>query len=220
MHTIASTLYHAFLAVISPPFCTHCGTFLPCRAVLCDPCCKKIKPIVTKLVPVTGKYPVTLFAISSYEDPLKSLILAKSYRDHVASAQLGQLVWELTDIRNVPFDCIVPIPLHWRRFAKRGYNQTAEIARIIAQKSGKPLINALKRTTHRPFQAQVERDERDENVKGAFILKPHKKELLAGKHVLIVDDLFTTGATMKTATRELIRSKPSQITAVVACRTR
>jgi len=147
------------------------------------------------------------------------MVLAKSYRCHVTSRQLGELIWELTDIANISFDYIVPIPLHWRRFASRGYNQTAEMAQVIAQKSNTPLIHALKRINNRPFQSHVTPEKRHENVCGAFKLREHCKEQLAGKHVLIVDDLFTTGATMKSAAREIVRARPDQITAVVACRT-
>jgi len=219
MYTIATSIYHTLLALISPPFCARCGSFLTRRIALCKECRQVIQPVVSVAVPVTQKYAITLLAISRYQEPIKSLVLAKSRRDHVASAQLGQLLWELTNIKHLSFDCIVPIPLHWRRHAERGYNQANEMARIIAQKSGKPLINALRRTTHRPFQSQVAQDQRQENVRGAFSLRSESKELMYGKRILIVDDLFTTGATMKTAARELIRANPAQLTAVVACRT-
>jgi len=219
MHTIATSLYNTLLKLISPPFCARCGGFLSKRLILCEACRQRIQPVVSTTVPVTKKYQITLLALCRYEEPIKSLVLAKSRRDHVASAQIGQLVWELTNLKNMPFDCIVPIPLHWRRFAERGYNQSYEMARIIAQKSDKPIVNALRRTTHRPFQSQVNQKQRQENVRGAFTVHSRHKNLITGKRILIVDDLFTTGATMKTAARELVRARPAQLIAIVACRT-
>jgi len=177
-----------------------------------------MQPLATVTIPVTAKYQVKLFSASAYREPLKSLVLAKSRRDHVASAQLGQLIWQLTDIRNIPFDYVIPIPLHWRRYATRGYNQATEIARVIAHESGTHLLDALVRIKHRPFQSHVRSDERQGNVAGAFILRPAYKQILKNKKILLVDDLYTSGATMKVAARELIRARPAQLSAVVACR--
>lgn len=159
-----------------------------------------------------------VFAISDYKDPIKSLILAKSSSNIVASNQLGNLIWELTYVRNIAFDYMIPVPLHWTRYAKRGFNQSEEIANILAEKSGKPISKLLKRVKRTPFQSKIMVQARVGNVADAFQLKKLRENVYEGKHLLLIDDLSTTGSTLKFAARELIKLKPASITAVVAAR--
>ena len=218
IHTIASALYNRYLSLISPPFCAGCNLILTDRFVLCDRCKRLVRPVATTSIPVTKKYSVKLFAASGYAEPLKSLVLAKSHGNRTAAGLLGQLAWQMTDVRNASFDYIVPVPLHWLRFARRGYNQAAEMARVIAKESEQPLLHAVKRTAHRPFQSQIARELRSGNVCGAFSLRKKYKDQIRDKHILIIDDLVTTGATLRATARELIRARPASLTALVACR--
>lgn len=206
--------------LIAPPYCMACKKFLSQRDVFCAECVRLIKPVISHDLKVTDALTVKVFAIGPYADPLKQLILSKSWSNSVASRQLGQLMWELTYIKNVPFDLIVPIPLHWKRFAWRGYNQSEEMAHELASKKNVPVVNLLKRTRHTPFQSVGSMEKRVENVKEAFLLKI-PKELRAdyvGKHILLIDDLLTTGATIRAAAKELNKLKPASITVIVAAR--
>jgi ComF family protein len=205
--------------IIAPPFCRACQIFLSHDDVLCAECHAGIAPLISTEVFITPKYSCKVFAVGKYEDPLKPLILAKSWSDRSASHQLGQLVWEKTYIRHQEFDFIVPVPLHWTRFSYRGFNQAQELAQVLAHKSGKPVLNALTRTRRTPFQSAVSAAQREANVNRVFALNELNKEQLKDKHILLVDDLMTTGATLKSAARELIRCKPASIKAVVVCRT-
>jgi len=92
-------------------------------------------------------------------------------------------------------DCIIPLPLARRRQRQRGYNQSEEIAKGVAQISGLPIeTDAARRIVDNPSQTGFNREERRANVQGIFrITKPEK---LRGRHVLIVDDVITTGATL------------------------
>ena len=112
----------------------------------------------------------------------------------------------------------VPIPLHWTRFAWRGYNQADEIAQVLAQKRGKPVVHLLQRIQRTRYQAELESPQRKENVKKAFTLRVADKNLYQDKHIILVDDLMTTGATLQAAAKELFKLKPASITAVVVCR--
>lgn len=92
-------------------------------------------------------------------------------------------------------DVVAPVPLHFRRMFSRGYNQAAYIAEGISKELGKPLdINLIKRTRHNPSQTKQAREGRWENVHGIFSV-PHRKKP-EGKHILLVDDVLTTGATI------------------------
>jgi len=157
-------------------------------------------------------------AIMEYRDPLKHLILTKSRSDIVTAYDIGHLMFEYTNIRHLNFDYIVPIPLHWTRYAWRGFNQAEEMSKILAHKSGKPLVHLIKRKRSTPFQSSLASFKRADNVKDVFAINAHDPALYQGKHLLLVDDLMTTGSTLKEAGKTLLKLKPRSITAVVACR--
>lgn len=94
------------------------------------------------------------------------------------------------------FDGIVPVPLHWFKYLRRGYNQSEVFARGIAEVLGIPVCKVLQRKTYRKSQTKVTQHEaRSLNVEGVFALKEHKAEEYAGQHLLLVDDVLTTGST-------------------------
>lgn len=159
-----------------------------------------------------------VYAVAAYQRTLKRLILAKGWHDERASIVLGKLVWQNTMLPHIPFDIIVPIPLHWKRFAHRGYNQSELIAQELSVLSGKPVCLALTRTKATVFQSLLTGEERKENVKNAFELTEQARELIQGKRVLVVDDLMTSGATLQAAAKELNRCKPQSIKGAVAGR--
>lgn len=159
-----------------------------------------------------------VLAVSDYQNPLRKLILAKRYRKKIAATQLGELIWQMTYVQKTMFDVIVPIPLHWTRYAWRGYNQAAEIGQVLSNQSGKPLVDMLSRVERTPFQATLNKIERAQNMRHIFKLGNSNKELYRDKHILIVDDLLTTGATMREAARTLLALRPAAISGVVGCR--
>lgn len=218
---VLSFLYKQIMYLIVPPFCVYCKQWLSERLIFCMRCNDLIQPIVSTQIAITASVSMSIFAISPYQEPLKSLILAKLQSQRLSSLQLGALMWELTSLDNLNFDFIVPIPLHWTRYAHRGYNQAEVIASIIAQKSGKPLVNLLKRRKRTLFQAQLSVEERSLNLQDAFDLTISQEDLkrYSGKIILLVDDLMTTGSTFKTAAKKLLLVKPANIYGVVACRT-
>lgn len=93
-------------------------------------------------------------------------------------------------------DLIVPVPLHKKRFAERGFNQAASIANMLAEELDLPVTStALVRSRHTPHQAQLKREERFKNVDRAFAFSEYVS--VAEKRILLVDDVYTTGATMQ-----------------------
>lgn len=100
-------------------------------------------------------------------------------------------------------DVLVPVPLHQRKYAERGYNQSKIIAEGMGEVMGKPLaVGALQRIRYTQSQTQMSREERIDNVSKAFALDPRVK--LEGKHVLLIDDVLTTGATLEAAAHALL----------------
>ncbi|HLV41298.1 MAG TPA: phosphoribosyltransferase family protein [Brumimicrobium sp.] len=96
-------------------------------------------------------------------------------------------------------DALLPIPVHSKKEFSRGYNQSLLIAQGLSEVLGIPVVDALYRKTHDESQTRKNKDERYQNVKGKFGLK--KKGLEGYHHVMIVDDVLTTGATLEFATR-------------------
>jgi predicted amidophosphoribosyltransferase len=117
-------------------------------------------------------------------------------------------------------DCVVPVPLHWWRRAQRGFNQAEELARETAKLGGWEMRNVLRRVRRTGAQATISAPTvREENVKGAFVCVDG--EAMAGKHVWLVDDVATTGATLHAASlalRQLPKElRPASIGAAVVC---
>ena len=97
---------------------------------------------------------------------------------------------------------IVPVPLHRRRFAERGFNQAEQIAECLGVCLGKPVENLLRRTRYTEKQAGLKREARLKNVQSAFAISKSIYEV-KNKSVLLVDDVFTTGSTMQECARVL-----------------
>lgn len=167
---------------------------------------------------ITKNYSIVVFAAAAYQDIIQELICAKLQRKIYASRQLGILIWERSDIAVQQFDYIVPVPLHWRRFLERGYNQADEIARVLSQKSGKPVLRCLERVRATPTQAGLSAQARSENVDDAFAVKKRYAPVVRNARILLVDDVLTTGSTMRACVRALRMKRPSAITAAVAGR--
>jgi predicted amidophosphoribosyltransferase len=104
------------------------------------------------------------------------------------------------------------------RYASRGYNQAEEIARVLGSYAQKPVSSLVRRTHHTQFQSRIPFGSRHENVQDAFMLCVKNPKLYQGKHIIIVDDLMTSGATLRMVAKELLKLYPASITAVVAAR--
>jgi len=104
-------------------------------------------------------------------------------------------------IKKMAVDTVVPVPLHWMRRWHRGYNQVEVLAQALADAlrvTHRPRL--LRRTRPTPFQTSLTPTARRENVRGAFAARYLRKDLLVGRTILVVDDVFTTGATVNAAT--------------------
>lgn len=100
-------------------------------------------------------------------------------------------------------DCIVPVPLTFLRLFRRGYNQSTELAKGIGDVTGIPVVtDALKRTRFKTSQTRLTREERIKNTENAFTLGKNATAL-EGRHVLLVDDVITTGATTTGCARQI-----------------
>lgn len=117
-------------------------------------------------------------------------------------------------------DHIVPVPLAADRLAERGFNQAWEMARRLPIKPGQTLLpDALVRLRAGPSQHRLNRAQRLGNLAGVMVAHPSRSGQLAGRHVLLIDDVSTTGATLQAAGRALRQAGAREVSALVLART-
>ena len=115
-----------------------------------------------------------------------------------------------------PFDALVPVPLHHVRFREREFNQAEELARQISKPAGVPLMNALKRIRYTTTQTKLVRSERMENLRGAFRVRQNAD--VKDRHLVLVDDVFTTGSTVEECSRVLLRAGAASVRVITVAR--
>ena len=153
-----------------------------------------------------------------YQEPLDRVVLGLKFRRlRFLGEQLGAALAERLGRDPPPVDAVVPVPLHWRRQLERGYNQADEIARAVATSLTLPRLRALRRRRSTRPQMELPRDKRDANLQAAFICRSPKR--IAGRAILLVDDVLTTGATLDQAARCLQAAGSGPIFAAVVART-
>ena len=113
-------------------------------------------------------------------------------------------------------DIITPVPLHWARKQKRGYNQAEWLSRGIVSQMGNIELctDILIRKKHTRTQVKLDKSERWKNVKGAFVIAEGKGEIIRGKSVILVDDIITTGATTASCTEALLKAGAKSVKVV------
>jgi ComF family protein len=168
---------------IVPPVCRRCGSPLAEEGL-----CHRCRTVPSNLNGV--------LAVAIFSDPIRQAIHALKYENNTTlAAPLGEMMvdtWRRSDLPDA--DLIVPVPLHRRRYAERGYNQAILLARVLGHGLGLPVDNrTLVRLRATPPQVGLTQVERKRNVEGAFACLGSPK----GKTIVVVDDVCTTGATLE-----------------------
>ena len=164
-------------------------------------------------------------AASRYNDAIASLILRLKHGDRLDIAPLLSQWMMNAWLSSAPpsVDYILPVPLHWKRQLARRYNQSLELAKPLEKQFDAKLWPDLI-IRHRATQQmrQMTRRERQKNVANSFSLAPQirkkSRKLLHGRHVLLVDDVMTSGATLRAVAGTLRRANAIKVSILVACR--
>lgn len=231
--------FHALFSLFFPDDCRVCGRPLQdvTRIPLCRECLLPPEPFRAEYfcascrTPFLNAFPLdsqgrcalcrqglrgfdAAYCFGSYEGLLREWIhLYKYGRVKTMRRPLGELLAAALP-RDERFDAVVPVPLHWRRRWRRGFNQSELLARAIARSRGVPVIAALRRVRHTATQTGLSNTSRRRNVAGAFQVRLP----VAGKRILLIDDVMTTGSTVAACAGALRRAGALRIVVLTVAR--
>jgi competence protein ComFC len=187
---------YAELPRLEPPYCRLCSQ--PLEGEMCGRC--RVRPPA-----IDG-----IRAPFLMRDSIRRAVLRLKYNNLRALAPtLGALLADFVKEMNIQADVVVPVPLHRKRLAERGYNQAGLLAKELAKVTSLRTLNALERVRSSPPQARaLTSDQRRVNVHNAFVLGG---ESVRGLRVLLLDDVCTTGATLGAAAQVLTEAGAASV---------
>ena len=199
------------LAFIAPPYCERLGTpfgYDPGPGVLS-----------TEAVANPPAFARARAAVR-YDDVASKLVHSLKYGDRLDLAPtMGRWMAQAGRELTKDADALVPVPLHWRRLWARRFNQAAALAREISQASNVPVLDdTLKRLRATPQQVGLNRTDRATNVQGAFAVPDERRAAVVDRRLVLVDDVLTSGATVDTCTRALLRAGAARVDVLVFAR--
>ena len=230
------------LDLLYPPACLACRRAIAAHGGLCPECWRAVRfierPYCERLGrPLAADYsageggrflspearldpPVfdRLRAVACFEEgPIRTLVHRLKYGDRPElAAPMGRWMARAGEELLDEADLLIPIPLHRLRLARRRFNQSAVLAREIARQCGAPLETAiLLRVKPTPPQVGLGAELRAVNMRGAFAVDRRRKRGLAGRRVVLVDDVATSGATLNAAAGVLLRAGAERVDALV-----
>ena len=228
------------LDVALPPLCPSCREPLGDGVGLCASCWSKLSliepPYCARLgIPFTydpGPGLLSMEAIANppaydraraavrYDDIARALVHQFKYGDRLDLApMMGRWMARAGGELLVETDGLIPVPLHWRRLWARRFNQSAALAGVISGLAGVPMLHdALRRVRATPQQVGLSREQRADNVQGAFRVPPERKSEVIGRRLILIDDVLTSGATVDTCARALLRAGAAHVDVLVFAR--
>jgi len=230
----ALSLFKKLVDLVIPLQCVKCGGLLDTKEGLCTSCWSSISFISKPYCGCCGRpfdfeiednalcgacsshSPLFTSARSvfTYSAESKHLILKFKHTDSISGAPLFA-EWMTRQLEEIKDPLCIPVPLHWTRLFMRTYNQAGLLALEIAKRKDwtyAPFF--LKRKRRTPSQGYLSKIERIKNVENAFLVPEKKKKQLTGKTVLLVDDVFTTGATLNACTKVLLKNGAKDVHAI------
>lgn len=243
--TLATSVWsagRAALDLLLPPACLTCDAPVDAPGRFCadcfaltgfvtEPCCRrcgvpfvhaaqggaeKLCPLCRDRPPPWGRARAAL----RYDAQARRIVLPLKYGDRTEhAAALAPLMARAGAALLRDAELLVPVPLHGRRLIQRRYNQAALLAREVARLTAKPVLpDALKRTRVTVSLGDLSAAERARVVDGAFAVRPERAGSVAGRKMLLIDDVLTSGATCAACTRALFAAGASAVDVLVAAR--
>lgn len=215
-----SPIFQAIIDYALPPRCPGCGAVTPGDYQLCAGCWQSVDflgapncvrcgiPVETEGLicgPCLAAPPKHdgVRAVMAYGDVARQVVLRLKYNRRISNARTMAMLMAWHVRPNEPV-LLIPVPLHRWRIWQRGYNQAALIASHLAKISGNAmLIDGLHRVRATRSLAGLSRKARAKEVRAAFRINPKHKPRVKGAHILLVDDVYTSGATTNACARVL-----------------
>lgn len=194
------------ITLIEPPVCSKCGT--PCQAFLCDECYHREYAFERAR------------SAGVFDGALREAIHALKYRSYEAVAEpLAEIMARAfagTGLARYA-DVLVPIPIHASRLLEHGFNHSELLAHLLSRRIGVPVEpDVLRKVRKTAQQVDLPREERALNIQGSFAAE--RSDRIAGKRVLLIDDVFTTGSTLNEAAHVLIAAGAEEVRAYTLAR--
>lgn len=228
--------------IIFPPQCISCSSALQLNheKVFCSACREKINFLTGSLCLLCGitfpdspsenhlcgnclgKKPYFSFAraVAGYETIILNAIHQFKYgRDLSIGFRLASFMaaFPFPDLDPNDYSLIIPVPLHIKKLRKRGFNQSLILADSLGKKWQIPVkFSLLKRCKFTLTQTGLDRKDRERNIKGAFEVTDRTK--IAGRNIILVDDVYTTGATLNECAKMMIKAKAQKVAVLTLAR--
>lgn len=230
----------ATLDALLPPQCLKCRAAVDRQGLLCPACWREVTWLAAPLCAACGfpfehdEGPGALCgactrarpvfdrarAAFAYDEGSKPLVLGFKHGDRIEGAPAyGRWLARAGAELLADADLIAPVPLHRWRLLRRRYNQAALLAQALSRASGKPwLPDLLARVKATRSQGGLGRAGRAENVRAAFAVRPKRRPAAEGRRILLVDDVYTTGATATACARALLRAGAAAVDVLTLAR--
>jgi ComF family protein len=211
-----SALLGRVCSLLAPPLCWGCGAAARAGAPLCGPCFAGLRRLPAEPVVLAG---VPTWAPLAYEGAAAALARALKYRGvtGLAGPMAAQIVANAAPEVLAERAAIVPVPLHRARRRRRGYNQAALLGEALGQRTGLEVVDCLRRAGPSARQVGRSREQRIAGIAGT--VAPRRGARRAPPHVVLVDDVATTGATLGACAAALRSAGARSVSAVVFART-
>lgn len=197
------------LTYTRPPSCRGCGGAIDGILDVCSECTEHPRP--------WGR----AFAVFHFDGLARRLIHRLKYSGDVAlspvlAREAATVLQQHAGGCATGYDWLVPVPLHWFKRMRRGYNQTALLARQLSRVSGIPVCDALKRRRWTSAQTGLKKRQRRKNLRDAFAIR--NGAAVTGRSILLIDDVITTGSTLEACTRALRRADAAVVDVLAVAR--
>lgn len=217
-----SRIFHHILNCIYPPACALCDARVEEHGGVCNSCVPRLQRLEgdANFVHLEKKWFAKARSVFAYDGKIKDAIHNFKYNERFdilkfLCIELGAQMKNFDEI-----DFVVPVPMHGKKLGHRGFSPVALIVKKIAKMENVPmLLTAIQRVKDVPPQVGLPREERIKNVKGVFVVSEKCEAAIAGKNILIIDDVITTGSTVNECARALIKSRAKSVSILSIART-
>ena len=229
-------------AIIFPPQCLACAEIInsPANLAFCGSCREKIRFITGSHCPVCGipflsspasshicgnclenkLYYTQARAVANFETIIMEAIHRFKYGRSISTGNaLGSFMADFSfpDFDFAEYSLLIPVPLHVKRLRERGFNQSLLLADKLGKKHKLPVsFSLLKRHKFTLTQTGLNKTEREENIKGAFVVTDKKK--VSDENIILVDDVYTTGATINECAKTLLKTGAQKVAVLTLAR--